>query len=119
VHRERISEFYALADALIFPTHSDPWGLVVNEAMACSLPIVASDVAGCVADLVRPSKNGFTFRPRDIAALGEIMRALAVQPALRYRMGAQSLEMIQSHTPEHCAAGFAAAIDFACGDGMA
>jgi glycosyltransferase involved in cell wall biosynthesis len=119
VHRERISEFYALADALIFPTHSDPWGLVVNEAMACSLAIVASDVAGCVADLVRPSRNGFTFRPRDIAALGEIMRALAAQPDLTHSMGTQSFEMIQSHTPEHCAAGFAAAITFACGDGMA
>ena len=119
VHRERISEFYALADALIFPTHSDPWGLVVNEAMACGLPIVASNVAGCVADLVYPSKNGFTFRPRDIVALSEIMRRLAAQPALVHSMGAQSFEMIQSHTPERCAAGLAAAINFACGDGMA
>jgi glycosyltransferase involved in cell wall biosynthesis len=119
VHRERISEFYALADALIFPTHSDPWGLVVNEAMACGLPIVASDVAGCVADLVYPSKNGFVFHPRDIAALSEIMRTLAAQPTLIQSMGARSFEMIQSHTPEHCAAGFAAAINFACGDGMA
>lgn len=119
VHRERISEFYALAEALIFPTHSDPWGLVVNEAMACSLPIVASDVAGCVADLVQPSRNGFTFHPRDTAALSEIMRTLAAEPVLIQSMGAQSFEMIQSHTPELCAAGFAAAIGFACGDGMA
>ena len=119
VHRERISEFYALADALIFPTHSDPWGLVVNEAMACGLPIVASDVAGCAADLVCPSKNGFTYRPRDTDALSEIMQTLAAQPGLIQSMGAQSLEMIQSHTPERCAAGFAAAIDFACGDRVA
>ncbi len=116
VHRERIAEFYALAEALIFPTHSDPWGLVVNEAMACSLPIVASDVAGCVADLVRVPENGFTFRPRDTAALSEIMRLLATQPNLRKKMGARSFEMIQSHTPEACAAGFAAAIHFACAD---
>ena len=38
VQREGLPEFYALADALIFPTHSDTWGLVVNEAMSCGLP---------------------------------------------------------------------------------
>jgi glycosyltransferase involved in cell wall biosynthesis len=114
VHRERISEFYALAEALVFPTHSDPWGLVVNEAMACSLPIVASDVAGCVADLVRVSKNGFTFRPRDTGALSRILETLAGQPDLAERMGAESFEMIHSHTPEACAAGLAAAINFGC-----
>jgi 1,2-diacylglycerol 3-alpha-glucosyltransferase len=118
VHRERISDFYALAMALIFPTHSDPWGLVVNEAMACSLPIVASDVAGCVADLVRVSENGFTFRPGDVDALINAMRTLADQPDLARRMGLRSFEMIQAHTPEACAAGFAAAINFAR-DGVA
>ena len=47
------------------------------------------------------------------------MRTLAAEPVLIQSMGAQSFEMIQSHTPELCAAGFAAAIGFACGDGMA
>jgi len=42
------------------------------------------------------------------------MQTLAGQPDLAKRMGARSLEMIQAHTPEICAAGFAAAIDFAC-----
>jgi glycosyltransferase involved in cell wall biosynthesis len=114
VHRERISELYALADAFIFPTYSDPWGLVVNEAMACSLPIVASDVAGCVADLVRVSENGFIFRPGDVDAMVEAMSALAEQPELAKRMGTRSFEMIQAYSPEACAAGFATAIDFAC-----
>lgn len=114
VHRERISELYALAEALIFPTHSDPWGLVVNEAMACSLAIVASEVAGCVADLVRVSENGFTFRPGNIDGMAEAMEKLAGEPALAKRMGARSFEMIQEHTPEACAAGFATAIRFAC-----
>lgn len=114
VHRERISELYALSEALIFPTHSDPWGLVVNEAMACSLPIIASEVAGCVADLVRASENGFTFRPGDTDVLVQAMRRLAREPEVAKRMGARSFEMIQAHTPEACAAGFATAISFAC-----
>src|SRR5579872_6968584 len=69
VHREQISQFYALAHALVFPTHSDPWGLVVNEAMACGLPIIASHVAGCVENLVIEPENGFTFPPGDVDSL--------------------------------------------------
>jgi len=115
VHRERISEFYALAEALVFPTHSDPWGLVVNEAMACSLPIVASEVAGCVADLVRGSENGFTFRQGDIDGLVNSLQTFAEQPDLSKRMGERSFEIIQANTPEACAAGFSKAISFACG----
>jgi glycosyltransferase involved in cell wall biosynthesis len=114
VHRERIAEFYALAEALILPTHSDTWGLVVNEAMACSLPIIASDAAGCVPDLVHEGKNGFTFRPRDIEGLAQAMQSFCRQPGLAARMGASSFEIVQAHTPEICAAGLVEAVDFAC-----
>jgi glycosyltransferase involved in cell wall biosynthesis len=114
VHRERISELYALAEALVFPTHSDPWGLVVNEAMACGLMIIASDVAGCVPDLVQGSENGFIFRRRDRDGLADAMGTIACQPDLAKHMGARSFEMIQAHTPEACAGGLAAAINFAC-----
>ena len=114
LHRERISELYALAEALVLPTHSDTWGLVVNEAMACGLPIIASNVAGCVADLVRVPQNGFTFPRGDVASLAALMANLAEHPDLARAMGDQSLVMIQSHTPEACAAGFAEAIQFAC-----
>ncbi len=64
-HREDLAGFYALADVLVMPTHSDPWGLVVNEAMACGLPIIVSDVAGCSADLVEDGWNGYVVPPLD------------------------------------------------------
>src|SRR5262249_55512462 len=44
--------FYALADAFILPSLWEEWGLVVNEAMACGLPVVVSEKAGCVEDLL-------------------------------------------------------------------
>jgi glycosyltransferase involved in cell wall biosynthesis len=37
VQKEQLPAYYALCDALMFPTHSDTWGLVVNEAMALEL----------------------------------------------------------------------------------
>ncbi len=44
--------FYALAEAFILPSLYEEWGLVVNEAMACSLPVIVSRTAGCAEDLL-------------------------------------------------------------------
>jgi glycosyltransferase involved in cell wall biosynthesis len=114
IQREQMPELYALAEALVFPTHSDPWGLVVNEAMACGLPIIASEVAGCVADLVEDGRNGFVVPARDIAGLTAAMQTVFHQPALRAEMAAVSLHRVQSFTPEAWAAGVAEAVSFAC-----
>ncbi len=114
VHREELPELYALAEALVFPTHSDPWGLVVNEAMACGLPIIASEVAGCVPDLVEKEKNGFVVSPGDIDELRRAMQVLLNNPATGREMGASSALRIQAFTPEACAEGFSRAVAFAC-----
>jgi glycosyltransferase involved in cell wall biosynthesis len=114
VHRGRLPELYALAEALIFPTHSDTWGLVVNEAMACQLPIVASDIAGCVPDLVEDGWNGLLVQPANVQALANAMTRLFLQPDLALRMGSHSRERIQAFLPESCAEGLAKAMAFAC-----
>jgi glycosyltransferase involved in cell wall biosynthesis len=113
-HREELAEFYALADALIFPTHSDPWGLVVNEAMSCALPVVATSVAGCTEDLVRNGWNGFVIPPRDPSLLASDMKRLAVDSALRVEMGAKSREKIAEHSPEAWAQGLINATKSVC-----
>jgi glycosyltransferase involved in cell wall biosynthesis len=56
---------YRSANALIFPTLKDPWGLVVNEALWSDLPVVASIYAGCTSEIV-PAGNRFDpLDPRD------------------------------------------------------
>ena len=72
-HREQLAAYYALAEMLILPTYSDTWGLVVNEAMACGLPVIVSDVAGCAADLVTENWNGLLIPPRDASSLAAAM----------------------------------------------
>ena len=111
--REDLAGLYALAEALVLPTHSDPWGLVVNEAMACGLPIIASSVAGCSADLVEDGWNGYVVPPRDLEKLRVAMETVVRQPELRHQMSARSLERIQNYSPEACAEGLAAAAAFA------
>jgi len=107
--REELAGLYALAETLVLPTHSDPWGLVVNEAMACGLPIVVSSVAGCRADLVEDGWNGYVVPPRDSEKLSLAIDSLVRQPELRRQMSVRSLERIQNYSPEACADGLAAA----------
>lgn len=107
VQRDELPKFYALADVLVLPTHSDTWGLVVNEAMACGLPVIATEVAGCREDLVHHDENGFVVPPRDVAALTEAMRAMAGNARRAEEMGRRSAEIIVRYSPEVCAAGFA------------
>lgn len=107
--RDQLAGYYALAEALVFPTLSDPWGLVVNEAMACGLPIIATDVAGCTADLVHHGENGYVVPAANVEKLTEAMEAFARDPQLASRMGERSARLIEAFSPEHCAAGLAAA----------
>jgi glycosyltransferase involved in cell wall biosynthesis len=108
--RDRLVQFYALADALIFPTHADAWGLVVNEAMACGLPVVCSDAAGCAADLVQAKTNGYIVMSQDVSWLSTAMAQLALDNDLRLRMGKRSRELIRKFSPKLCATGIADAI---------
>ena len=109
VHREQLASYYALAEAFVFPSHTDTWGLVVNEAMACGLPVISSEAAGCTADLVQDGWNGRVVRRGDVAQLASAMEELAQDPAIGTRMGNHSKERILRYSPEACAAGIAEA----------
>lgn len=107
--REELAALYGLADALVLPTHSDPWGLVVNEAMACGLPVIVTDVAGCSADLVQDGWNGYIVPPRNPGRLTDVLDSFLRDDERMKRMGMRSLEKIREFSPEACAKGLAAA----------
>jgi len=108
--REQLASYYALADVFVFPSHSDPWGLVVNEAMACGLPVISSDAAGCTADLVEDGWNGRVVRGGEVGELVSAMEDLARDTGARVRMGSHSRERILRYSPEACAVGIANAV---------
>jgi len=108
VHRDELAAYYGLAECFVLPTHSDPWGLVVNEAMACGLPVICSSVAGCAADLVRG--NGIIVAARNGPRLAMVMQEVATDLGLRERMSRESTKLIQQYSPQTCAAGLADAL---------
>lgn len=108
-HRPRLAVYYGLAESLIFPTHADAWGMVVNEAMACGLPVLCSDAAGCAEDLVSQS-NGRIFLAHNVEMLSAAMAELASDHDLRISMGRNARQRVAQYSPEVCAAGIAEAI---------
>jgi 1,2-diacylglycerol 3-alpha-glucosyltransferase len=97
--REQLPAYYALADMAILPTYSDTWGLVVNEAMACGLPIIVSRPAGCALDLITDGWNGLVVPAQEVSALSSAMQSLASQPELRARMAANSRKRLVGYSP--------------------
>jgi len=96
------TSWYAAADLFVFPTLHDPWGLVVNEAMHFGLPIIASDAAGCVPDVVQD--NGLVVPAGDVKALSAALARLLEDSSLRSEMGERSRAIISRYT-----------VDAACG----
>jgi len=82
VNQSRLAAYYKAADVLVLPSRHEPWGLVVNEAMACGLPCIVSDVVGAGADLIAGKDTGMVFARDAVASLKNAM-AVACRPAIR------------------------------------
>ena len=94
--REAIGRLYALADIFVLPSRKETWGMVVNEALCFSLPMIVSDQVGAGMDLVIPHENGYIFPAGDVAALADGISKLAdLTDDDRLRMGTKSLGLIQ------------------------
>jgi len=101
---KEITTYYAFAGCFVLPSTLEPWGLVVNEAMASGLPILLSKRCGCAEDLVEPAGNGFMFDPTDEIELTNRMLAVSESSqAVLDAMGQRSREIIAEYSPERWA----------------
>ena len=93
VNQADLPKHYAMCDAFVLPSLYEPRGAVINEAMACGLPVVVTDRCGSLGDIVLEGENAFVYPAGDDAALARAMDALT-DDALRARMGQRSREII-------------------------
>src|SRR5687768_5037723 len=85
---------YSMCDVLVLPSESDTWGLVMNEAMANGLAIIATNNCGGAIDLIDKGKNGFIFKTGDSDELAYMIKHLASDKDLLVKMKEQSLMKI-------------------------
>lgn len=102
---------YALASTFVLASLSEPWGLVVNEAMSAGLPVLISDRCGSSVDLVHHGKNGFCFNSNDVEALAKLMKEMASDRLDISSMGLSSREIIAEWSVERYVAGIYKLVD--------
>jgi glycosyltransferase involved in cell wall biosynthesis len=108
---DALPPLYAAADAFVFPTLGDPFGMVVLEAMACGLPVISTSAAGEIADRIDEGVNGFVVPPADAEALRTRMELLASDKSLRVRMGDAATAKVAGQSPHVWAEAFEQAVD--------
>ena len=91
-----VARLMAGAGAFVHASLQEQWGLVVNEAMACGLPILLSQTCGCAPELLESGRNGYAFDPNDGAQLSAHMVKIAheLDETARARMGENSREIV-------------------------
>lgn len=100
--------YYAFAGCFVLPSLSEPWGLVVNEAMAAGLPVLVSSQCGCAEDLIESGRNGYLFDPQDVTEIAGYLRLLSdLEESERQGMGRHSAQVIRRYTPQNFGAGIA------------
>ncbi len=77
---------YASSDVFVFPSFTDTFGQVIQEAMASGLAVAAAHSGGAI-DLVQPGVTGWTFKPGTSSSILVTLRRLLQQPAQRIAMG--------------------------------
>ncbi len=110
VEHADLPHVYARADAFVFPTLMDPFGIALLEAAAAGLPLVASERAGATSDFVRDGINGLVVDPDDVDMLAGGLVRLASDDRLRRRLGEAAFATTADRTPEATARGYLAAV---------
>jgi glycosyltransferase involved in cell wall biosynthesis len=113
VDQADLPPYYADADAFVFPTLDDPFGIVLLEAAASGLALIASRNAGATEDLIRDSDIGMICDPQDEDALANQIAALADNHELVVRMGRAACDTARSRTSDRTIQGYVSAIEAA------
>jgi len=94
--QDSLNNYYASAQAVIMPSHYESFGMVALEAMACGVPVIASEVGG-LAFLVKDGETGFHVPDREPEALCDKLQLLISDAELRTKLGKQAAEYARGY----------------------
>lgn len=102
-YTDRIEDYYAASDALLFPTAYDAHGMVIWEAMASELPVITTRAAGA-AEIITHLEDGVLVEDaRNVRAIAHYVRWLREDAALREAMGCRARERVRAFSWDRAA----------------
>lgn len=84
--RDDVMDFYAAADVVVLPSHSEGFPFVILEALSMGKPVIATRVNG-VPEVIEHMKTGLLVKPRDIAGLAGAIQSLLEHPEYATQLG--------------------------------
>lgn len=111
VQYSRLPSLYAASNVLAFSSEYEPYGLPVNEAMICGIPVVISDRIGAAYDLVEQGVTGFTYPCGNIDALATLFQTLLGNPKQLEIMGEAARDRIKTWSPQQHVEGLVKAVE--------
>jgi glycosyltransferase involved in cell wall biosynthesis len=114
VSPDELPLYYALSDALALPASQEPWGLVINEAMASGLAVIAHRHCGAAMDLVEED-NGAALKTFSVEELSDVMKSMAGDRARLDSMRSRSLDKIKAWSIPAAARGIIRAVETTAG----
>ncbi len=99
LNQSQLPPVYRTADLLVLPSEYEPFGVVVNEAMLCSCPVVVSDRVGAHYDLVRRGETGFVYPCGDVDALAVILKEILSNREILKKMKETTRQRMETWSP--------------------
>lgn len=87
--------YYAAADVCVVPSHYEPFGLVAIEAMACGIPVIASDVGGLQFTVVS-EETGLLAPPKDDRAFATALDRILMNPEWAQQLGQAARHRVET-----------------------
>ncbi len=113
---EELMDHYNASDLFVCPSRYEPFGIVIVEALACGIPVVATDRGG-PREILAAETCGYARDPEDIGAFADTIAALLLDDGLRMRMGAAAREKaVREYSWRAIAGQILAAYERAAGD---
>ena len=93
---EKLPLYHGAADIFVLPSRYEPFGIVMLEAMACSVPVIATNTGG-PATVIEPGVNGLLVDPTDTEALANALAALILEPKKRREYGKRGRATVEDN----------------------
>ena len=101
--KDELKKYYRASDLFVLMTVGEAWGLVINEAMACGLPVITTDKCIAGVELIENDRSGFIVPVGDVDALVDQVNRVLYDKDRLAQMGEQSLSCIRNYTFENMA----------------